>query len=1176
MSIRKLRAGRVPTVTAAEYVGQQGTIFWDEGTGTLHLSDGINPGGVLLSVQTFTSASVPTNPANGNLWFDEVTGKLYIWFDNTWVDTQPTYTLPVATSNLLGGIKVGPGVNVSDQGILTIDAAGLPISFGDFTANTNTLSVINTNEDMNLVSNGTGSINVVGDFHIHATAGGLNDTAVVSVNASGFTVINVPTINVGQTGLLINGDGTLNPASNPQVGGTTFRSIGNDGMNNPLTVDANGPGVTAGITARVARGNTATPTALQSGDTFARYAGVGWGTTNYVVDPVSGRAATDIRFVATENYTDAHGGSKIQFFTSPNGGTVRTLSAEIHSDGVHLPNSGLGITFPDGSRQVQAFEPQALPHPLLPASDNLTDLGDPTHRFRNLYLGPSSLFMADTVTDANIELKVTSGTLYLNGAQNLAVGDLTIVGNTVQARLPSIDINLGDPADTGLFTIGRQTVITTPNLGTFTSALLINGTATSVPDPSPLTFNGTLIHTVAQDGQSARIVQDAYGTANYPIYVGRKARGTIASPSAVGQGDVLMRLSANGYTDTGFMSGGSARIDFVADESFTSTSRGSQIDFWTTPVGTNAITLNASVNNDGFVGSGIRFTGDNTRQTTAGIPLTQKAIADAPFVATLGIDGKLDASQIPSSLTGAVVFKGVWDASTNTPTLSDSLPTGVETGWEYVVSVTGTRNIGDGSTLYTQGDFVIFDGVHWKVVRGSNSFTSLTGGGHITVNQSTGAMTLGSDATPVSTFSTIVSRDSSGNFAANTITANLTGNVTGNVSGNAGTVTNGVYNTGNQSIDGTKTFTSTIQGSISGNAATATNMVGGVLGSVGYQSSTDTTVQLAPNTTTTKKFLRMTGTGIVGAVPAWDTVTATDVGLGNVTNESKATMFSSPTFTGTVAGVTATMVGLGNVTNESKATMFSSPTFTGTVAGVTATMVGLGNVENTALSTSTHYIGTTSIQYNRASGAQTLAGVSISGNAGTVTNGVYTTDTGTVTNTMLAGSIANNKLSNSTISGVALGGNLSTLTFGTHLTGTSYNGSTGVTIATDATNANTASTIVARDSSGNFTAGTITANLTGTASTATNLAAATGILAGTLSITPTTVNKNGSSTQTFTLSGLTTSHKIILKSAADLAYGLFITASYASATNTVSIQFQNFSGGNITPGTFNVTYWAWI
>ena len=57
--------------------------------------------------------------------------------------------------------------------------------------------------------------------------------------------------------------------------------------------------------------------------------------------------------------------------------------------------------------------------------------------------------------------------------------------------------------------------------------------------------------------------------------------------------------------------------------------------------------------------------------------------------------------------------------------------------------------------------------------------------------------------------------------------------------------------------------------------------------------------------------------------------TASDVGLGNVTNESKATMFTDPTFTGTVSGVTANMVGLGNVTNESKATMFSNAALTG-------------------------------------------------------------------------------------------------------------------------------------------------------------------------------------------------------------------------------------------------------
>jgi hypothetical protein len=47
-----------------------------------------------------------------------------------------------------------------------------------------------------------------------------------------------------------------------------------------------------------------------------------------------------------------------------------------------------------------------------------------------------------------------------------------------------------------------------------------------------------------------------------------------------------------------------------------------------------------------------------------------------------------------------------------------------------------------------------------------------------------------------------------GNVTGN-LTGNVTGNVTGDVSGNAGTVTNGVYTTGDQTIAGTKTFSST-------------------------------------------------------------------------------------------------------------------------------------------------------------------------------------------------------------------------------------------------------------------------------------------------------------------------------------------------------------------------------
>jgi hypothetical protein len=78
-------------------------------------------------------------------------------------------------------------------------------------------------------------------------------------------------------------------------------------------------------------------------------------------------------------------------------------------------------------------------------------------------------------------------------------------------------------------------------------------------------------------------------------------------------------------------------------------------------------------------------------------------------------------------------------------------------------------------------------------------------------------------------------------------------------------------------------------------------------------------------------------------------------------------------------------------------------------------------------------------------------------------------DTATVTNTMLAGSIADTKLST-----ISTAGKVSNS-------------------ATTAASTNTLSAIVSRDSSGNFSAGTITAALTGNASTATTLATARNI-----------------------------------------------------------------------------------
>ena len=102
-----------------------------------------------------------------------------------------------------------------------------------------------------------------------------------------------------------------------------------------------------------------------------------------------------------------------------------------------------------------------------------------------------------------------------------------------------------------------------------------------------------------------------------------------------------------------------------------------------------------------------------------------------------------------------------------------------------------------------------------------------------------------------------------------------------------------------------------------------------------------------------------------------------------------------------------------------------------------------------------------------------------------------TGDTGTVTNAMLAGSIANSKLVNSkiTINGtqINLGDSVSlsiqTLSLGNYLTSTdsnyaspgSYNGTSALTIAVNATPSNIPSTVMARDANGNTSTNIITA-----------------------------------------------------------------------------------------------------
>jgi len=99
---------------------------------------------------------------------------------------------------------------------------------------------------------------------------------------------------------------------------------------------------------------------------------------------------------------------------------------------------------------------------------------------------------------------------------------------------------------------------------------------------------------------------------------------------------------------------------------------------------------------------------------------------------------------VSSALTSATQFKGNWDASANTPTLSSSLPSGRVAGWQYIVSSGGTQDIGNGSTVWTIGDLVIYDGAKWvRIPSGNNVVSFNTRQGAITLTSSDVTTALG-------------------------------------------------------------------------------------------------------------------------------------------------------------------------------------------------------------------------------------------------------------------------------------------------------------------------------------------------------------------------------------------------------------------------------------------------
>jgi hypothetical protein len=241
---------------------------------------------------------------------------------------------------------------------------------------------------------------------------------------------------------------------------------------------------------------------------------------------------------------------------------------------------------------------------------------------------------------------------------------------------------------------------------------------------------------------------------------------------------------------------------------------------------------------------------------------------------------------------------------------------------------------------------------------------------------------------------------------------------------------------------------------------------------------------------------------VIGNIKATGTITGSNISVSGITIASG--IITASQFVSTVSSGTAPLIVTSDtqVTNLNASYLRGKVPPTGDIVGttdsqeltnktLTSSYISSPTVSSAGIAFSGSTSGTTTLRASAvATGIATLPSITTSdtliarNTTDTLTNKTIAAGSNTIsglTNSNLSGSagITNANLANSTISGVSLGGNLANLTAGTFVSyssGTTYNGSTAITVSVAATSVNTGNTIVSRDISGDFTAGTITAS----------------------------------------------------------------------------------------------------
>lgn len=421
------------------YVGQEGRLWYNPLTNSIYVNTANIAGGTPVDLATganIIANNVTLNTITSTSGTVELTGNLTI-----------TGNISPATSTRIGGIIPGPGVEISNVGLLTIDSAGLPISFGDFYANVNQLSMVNANEAMYLVSNGTGNINLIGGVNFYKPNGFPPSVEpFFRAKSDGQLQILVPAEDPIEGGVEIIGSASGNYIA-PGASGTMLQLTGNPNISCRLYQDSIGS--YSSLIGRRYNGNVASPTQVLANEDVFRINATA--ATNAGVGNV---ALAQISITALENQTTTAQGSEIGFTVTPVGSPA---SARVEVANITVANGVSATKFTTAGTitatgnitggNISATNYTGLvTHSIRDAGDvsggtvtlNMTtdDVVRCTFANNNMTVAFSNIISGRTVT--LLAVKTDGGTDTIDTgivAQNMSTGDETVIVDGVSTAV---------------------------------------------------------------------------------------------------------------------------------------------------------------------------------------------------------------------------------------------------------------------------------------------------------------------------------------------------------------------------------------------------------------------------------------------------------------------------------------------------------------------------------------------------------------------------------------------------------------------------------------------------------------------------------------------------------------------------------------------------------------------